>query len=191
METELSNSELLEKAAQISADAAADNVSVLGPEASEVMRRAAAVQEQRQSSGISRLVDGVLGSILGEKRITEQRLAELRAAEARAEQLLLEQSAVAKTILRQEQHLARLKDFGRGYAAAGEPKAIKELFEKRCWAIGQGNFDAHVKQAATEAMTSKLIAENFAVFLDFQAAAIAESRARLVQIGTELKRITK
>ena len=191
MENDFSNSELIERAAQIAADAAADGVSVLGPEASETLRRAAAVQEQRQSSGISRLVDGVLSSILGEKRVTEQRLAELRAAEARAEQLLLEQSAVAKTILRQEQHLSRLKDFGRGYAAAGEPKAIKELFEKRCWAIGQGNFDAHVKQAATEAMTSKLIAENFAVFLDFQAAAIAESRARLVQIGTELKRITK
>jgi hypothetical protein len=191
MENDISNSELIEKAAQIAADAAADNISVLGPEASEVMRRAAAVQEQRQSSGISRLVDGVLGSILGEKKITEQRLAELRAAEARAEQLLLEQAAVAKTIERQEQHLSRLKDFGRGYSAAGEPKAIKELFEKRCWAIGQGNFDAHVKQAASEAMSSKLIAENFAVFLDFQAAAIAESRARLVQIGTELKRITK
>ena len=191
METELSNSELLEKAAQISADAAAANVSVLGPEASEVMRRAAAVQEQRQSSGISRLVDGVLGSILGEKRITEQRLAELRAAEARAEQLLLEQAAVAKTILRQEQHLSRLKDFGRGYTAAGEPKAIRELFEKRCWAIGQGNFDGHLKQAASEAMTSRMIAENFAVFLDFQAAAIAESKARLVQIGAEIKRLTK
>ena len=191
MENDFSNSELIERAAQITTDAAADGVSVLGPEASETLRRAAAVQEQRQSSGISRLVDGVLSSILGEKRVTEQRLAELRAAEARAEQLLLEQSAIQKTIERQEQHLSRLKDFGRGYAAAGEPKAIKELFEKRCWAIGQGNFDAHVKQAATEAMTSKLIAENFAVFLDFQAAAIAESRARLVQIGTELKRITR
>ena len=191
MENDFSNSELIEKAAQIAADAAADGVSVLGPEASETLRRAAAVKEQRQSSGISRLVDGVLGSILGEKRITEARLAELRAAEARAEQLLLEQAAIQKTIERQEQHLSRLKDFGRGYAAAAEPKAIRELFEKRCWAIGQGNFDAHVKQAATEAMSSKLIAENFAVFLDFQAAAIAESRARLVQIGTELKRITK
>ena len=191
MENDFSNSELIERAAQITTDAAAGGVSVLGPEASETLRRAAAVQEQRQSSGISRLVDGVLSSILGEKRITEQRLAELRAAEARAEQLLLEQSAVAKTILRQEQHLSRLKDFGRGYAAAGEPKAIKELFEKRCWAIGQGNFDGHLKQAASEAITSKMIAENFAVFLDFQAAAIAESRARLVQIGTELKRITK
>jgi len=191
MQNELSNSELIERAAQITADAAAAGVAVLGPEASETIRRAAAVQEHRQSSGISRLVDGVLGSILGEKRITEARLAELRAAEARAEQLLLEQSAIQKTIERQEQHLSRLKDFGRGYTAAGEPKAIRELFEKRCWAIGQGNFDAHVKQAASEAMTSKLIAENFAVYLDFQAAAIAESKGRLVQIGTELKRITK
>jgi hypothetical protein len=191
METELSNSELIERAAQIAADAAADGVSVLGPEASETLRRAAAVQEQRQSSGISRLVDGVLGSILGEKRITEQRLAELRAAEARAEQLLLEQAAVAKTIERQEQHLSRLKDFGRGYQAAGSPEAVRELFAKRCWAVGQANFDGHLKQAASEAMTSRLIAENFAVFLDFQAAAIAESKGRLVQIGTELKRITK
>ncbi len=191
MENQLSNNELLEKAAQIAADATTENVSVLGPEASELMRRAAAVQEQRQSSGITRLVDGALSAILGEKRITEARLAELRAAEARAEQLLLEQSAIQKTIERQEQHLSRLKVFGRGYAAAGEPKAIRELFEKRCWAIGQGNFDGHLKQAAAEAMTSKLIAENFAVFLDFQAAAIAESKGRLVQIGTELKRITK
>lgn len=191
MENDISNSELIEKAAQIAADAAADNVSVLGPEASEVMRRAAAVQEQRQSSGISRLVDGVLGSILGEKKITEQRLAELRAAEARAEQLLLEQSATQKTIERQEQHLSRLKDFGRGYAAAGEPKAIRELFAKRSWAIGQGNFDAHVKQAATEAMTSKLIAEHFEVFLDFQNGEIAKSRERLKEIGTEIKRLTK
>jgi hypothetical protein len=191
MENEFSNSELIERAAQITADAAADGVAILGPEASETIRRAAAVQEQRQSSGISRLVDGVLGSILGEKRVAEQRLAELRAAEARAEQLLLEQAAVQKTILRQEQHLSRLKDFGRGYQAAGEPKAIKELFEKRSWAIGQGNFDGHVKQAAAEAMTSKLIAENFVVFLDFQAAAIAESKARLTQIAAELKRITK
>ena len=77
MENELSNSELIERAAQIAADAAADGVAILGPEASETLRRAAAVQEQRQSSGISRLVDGVLGSILGEKRITEARLAEL------------------------------------------------------------------------------------------------------------------
>jgi hypothetical protein len=191
MENELSNSELIERAAQITADAAAAGVAVLGPEASETLRRASAVQEQRQSSGISRLVDGALSAILGEKRITEARLAELRAAEARAEQLLLEQSAVAKTILRQEQHLSRLKDFGRGYQAAGEPKAIRELFEKRCWAIGQGNFDGHVKQAAAEAMASKMIAEHFEVFLDFQAAAIAESKGRLVQIGTELKRITK
>ena len=191
MQNELSNSELLEKAAQIAADAAADNVSVLGPEASEVIRRANAVQEQRQSSGISRLVDGVLGSILGEKRITEQRLAELRAAEARAEQLLLEQAAVAKTIERQEQHLSRLKDFGRGYAAAGEPKAIRELFEKRCWAIGQGNFDAHVRQAATEALASRMIAEHFEVFLDFQNGEIAKSRERLKEIGAEIKRLTK
>lgn len=191
MENELSNSELIEKAAQISADAAADGVAVLGPEASETIRRAAAVQEQRQSSGISRLVDGVLGSILGEKRITEQRLAELRAAEARAEQLLLEQSAVAKTILQQEQHLSRLKDFGRGYQAAGEPQAIRELFAKRCWAIGQHNFDAHVRQAAAEGTASKMIAENFAVFLDFQAAAIAESKTRIAQIAAEIKRLTR
>jgi len=191
MQNELSNSELIERAAQITADAAAAGVAVLGPEASETIRRATAVQEQRQSSGISRLVDGVLGSILGEKRITEARLAELRAAEARAEQLLLEQSAIQKTIERQEQHLSRLKDFGRAYQSAGEPKAIRELFEKRCWAIGQGNFDAHVKQAAAEALASKMIAENFVVFLDFQAAAIAESKARLTQIAAELKRITK
>jgi len=191
MENQLSNNELLEKAAQIAADAAADGVAVLGPEASETIRRAAAVQEQRQSSGISRLVDGALSAILGEKRITEQRLAELRAAEARAEQLLLEQSAVQKTILRQEQHLARLKDFGRGYTAAGEPKAIRELFEKRCWAIGQGNFDAHVKQAASEAMTLKLIAEHFEVFLDFQNGEITKCRERLKEIGAEIKRLTK
>ena len=191
MQNDFSNSELIEKAAQIAADAAADNVSVLGPEASEVMRRAAAVQEQRQSSGISRLVDGVLSSILGEKKITEQRLAELRAAEARAEQLLLEQAAVAKTIERQEQHLARLKDFGRGYQAAGKPEAIRELFAKRAWAVGQGNFDAHVKQAAAEAMTSKLIAEHFEVFLDFQNGEITKSRERLKEIGAEIKRLTK
>jgi len=191
MENDISNSELIEKAAQIAADAAADNISVLGPEASEVMRRAAAVQEQRQSSGISRLVDGVLGSILGEKKITEQRLAELRAAEARAEQLLLEQSAVQKTILRQEQHLARLKDFGRGYAAAGEAQAIRELFAKRCWAIGQHNFDAHVRQAANDALTSKMIAEQFEVFLDFQNGEITKSRERLKEIGAEIKRLTK
>ena len=191
MQNDFSNTELIEKAAQIAADAAADGVSVLGPEASETLRRAAAVQEQRQSSGISRLVDGVLSSILGEKRVTEQRLAELRAAEARAEQLLLEQSAVAKTILRQEQHLSRLKDFGRGYAAAGEPKAIKELFAKRCWAVGQGNFDAHVRQAATEALASRMIAEHFEVFLDFQNGEIAKSRERLKEIGAEIKRLTK
>ena len=191
MENDFSNTELIEKAAQIAADAAADGVSVLGPEASETLRRAAAVQEQRQSSGISRLVDGVLSSILGEKRITEARLAELRAAEARAEQLLLEQSAIQKTIERQEQHLARLKDFGRGYAAAGEPKAIRELFAKRAWAVGQGNFDAHVRQAASEAMSSKLIAEHFEVFLDFQNGEIAKSRERLKEIGAEIKRLTK
>jgi hypothetical protein len=40
-------------------------------------------------------------------------------------------------------------------------------------------------------MASQMIAGNFAVFLDFQAAAIAESKSRLAQIGTELKRITK
>ena len=191
MENQLSNNELLEKAAQITADAAADGVAVLGPEASETIRRAAVVQEQRQSSGISRLVDGVLGSILGEKRITEARLAELRAAEARAEQLLLEQSAVQKTILRQEQHLARLKDFGRGYAAAGEAQAIRELFAKRCWAIGQHNFDAHVRQAANDALTSKMIAEHFEVFLDFQNGEITKSRERLKEIGAEIKRLTK
>jgi len=191
MENQLSNNELLEKAAQITADAAADGVAVLGPEASETIRRAAAVQEQRQSSGISRLVDGALSAILGEKRITEQRLAELRAAEARAEQLLLEQAAVAKTIERQEQHLSRLKDFGRVYQGAGKPEAIRELFAKRAWAVGQGNFDAHVRQAASEAMTSKLIAEHFEVFLDFQNGEIAKSRERLKEIGAEIKRLTK
>ena len=67
----------------------------------------------------------------------------------------------------------------------------RELFAKRAWAIGQGNFDAHVRQAASEAMTSKLIAEHFEVFLDFQNGEIAKSRERLKEIGAEIKRLTK
>jgi hypothetical protein len=40
-------------------------------------------------------------------------------------------------------------------------------------------------------MASKMIAEHFEVFLDFQNGEITKSRERLKEIGAEIKRLTK
>ena len=185
------NSELINRANEILAGAEERGAAIFSPEDSEIIRRANLTQESRKSSGINPLIEGVLVGIFGQKKIAEQRLEELRQKEIQVEQLLTEKTAAEKNLNRLDSELATLKNQSASYEAAGQPEAIKKLFQNRIWAIGQINFEGHLKQAASEALAAKVIAENFGIFLESKSQEIDSTRARIKSIDGEIKKLTR
>ena len=187
----MTNTELIEQAQQIVANAEESGTAILSPEDSDIIRRANMAQESRKSSGINPLIEGVLVGLFGEKRIAEQRLEELRQREIQVEKLVTEKSHAEKNLNRLDSELNTLRNQSANYQAAGQPHAIKKLFQNRIWAIGQLNFDGHLRQAATEALAAKVISENFGIFLESKSQEIDSTRARIKSIDGEIKKLTR
>jgi hypothetical protein len=186
--TELSASELLEEAARIRAEADRDGRAMFDAHEGEILRLAAAIEENRRRTGIAGVVDDFLGSILGEKRLAEKRLAELRAKEARIEQLLRDREGTKGALEKAEQTLERVQALGDQFRKAASPAGIRTIFEKKAWAIGEVNFAAHAIEASKQAAAAKILGENFAVFVDAATGQAANLRQQLAGIETELRK---
>ena len=187
----LSASELLEEARNLRAAADADGRSMFDAREGEILRLAAAIEENRRRSGIAGVVDDFLGSILGEKRQAENRLAELRAREAKIEALLRERVGAQATASKANEILERTKTLAASARQAATPAGLRQLFEKRVWAMGEVNFYAHAIEAAREAAAAKALAEGFDVFVQAATDATANAAANLSRIEAELKSFKK
>jgi hypothetical protein len=185
--SELSAAELLEEAAKIRAEADRDGRAMFDAREGEILRLAAAVEESRRRTGIGKVVDDFLGGILGEKRIAEKRLAAIREREARIEALLREREGTKAALEKAEANLERIKALGDQFRKAASPAGIREIFEKKAWAIGETNFAAHATEAAREAAAAKILGEHFAVFVDAADEQAANLRQQLAGIETELR----
>jgi hypothetical protein len=187
----LSASELLEEARNLRAAADADGRAMFDAREGEILRLAAAIEENRRRSGIAGVVDDFLGSILGEKRQAENRLAELRAREAKVEALLRERVGAQATASKANEILERTKTLAASARQAATPAGLRQLFEKRVWAMGEVNFYAHAIEAAREAAAAKALAEGFDVFVQAATDATANAAANLSRIEAELKSFKK
>jgi hypothetical protein len=187
----MTNTELIEQAQQIVANAEESGTAILSPEDSEIIRRANMAQESRRSSGINPLIEGVLIGIFGEKKIAEQRLEELRQREIQVEKLLTEKTAAEKHLMELGNDITRLQTQQTNYQKAGTADAVRNLFKSRCWAINQLNFDANLKQVALEAVTAKIISENFFVFVQSKESEVESTRQRLKALDAEIKKLTR
>jgi hypothetical protein len=187
----MTNTELIEQAQQIVANAEESGTAIFSPEDSDIIRRANMAQESRSRSGINPLIEGVLVGIFGEKKIAEQRLAELREREIRVEQLLVKKAATEKQLVEFGNDINRLKKQQTNYETAGSADAVRNLFKSRCWTINQLNFDGHLKQAALEALTARIIGENFSVFVQSKESEVESSRQRLKALDAEIKKLTR
>jgi hypothetical protein len=187
----LSASELLEEARNLRAAADADGRAMFDAREGEILRLAAAIEENRRRTGIAGVVDDFLGSILGEKRQAENRLAELRAREAKVEALLRERVGAQATASKANEILERTKNLAASARQAATPAGLRQLFEKRVWAMGEVNFYAHAIEAAREAAAAKALAEGFDVFVQAATDATANAAANLSRIEAELKSFKK
>jgi len=188
---QFSASELLEEARKIRTTADGDGRACFDAREGEILRLAAAIEENRRRTGIGGVVDDFLGAILGEKRQAETRLAELRAREAKVEQLLRERVGAATTAKKAAETLARIKTLAEGARANSEPAGLKQAFVARVWALNEANFMAHAIEAAREACTAKALAEGFGVFVEAAAAAEKAAVADLAAIEGELRKFKK
>ena len=187
----LSASELLEEAAKIRAAADLDGRAIFDAREGEILRLAAAIEENRRRTGIAGVVDDFLGSILGEKRQAEARLAELRAREANIEGLLRERAGAEASAAKATEILQRTKALATSARENASPKGLRQLFEKRVWAIGEVNFLAHAIEAGREAAAAEALAKGFDVFEQAATDLLANARDNLGRLEAELKSAKK
>lgn len=187
----LSASELLEEAAKIRSSADLDGRAMFDSREGEILRLAAAIEENRRRTGVAGVVDDFLGSILGEKRQAEARLAELRAREANIEGLLRERAGAQATAAKADEILQRTKALATSARENASPKGLRQLFEKKVWALGELNFYAHAIEAAREAATAEALAEGFDVFERAATDLLTNARANLGRLEAELKSAKK
>ena len=187
----LSASELLEEAAKIRAAADLDGRAMFDAREGEILRLAAAIEENRRRTGIAGVVDDFLGSILGEKRQAEARLAELRAREANIEGLLRERAGAEASAAKATEILQRTKALATSARENASPKGLRQLFEKRVWAIGEVNFLAHAIEAGREAAAAEALAKGFDVFVQAATDLLANARANVGRLEAELKSAKK
>ena len=187
----LSASELLEEAAKIRAAADLDGRAIFDAREGEILRLAAAIEENRRRTGIAGVVDDFLGSILGEKRQAEARLAELRAREANIEGLLRERAGAEASAAKATEILQRTKALATSARENASPKGLRQLFEKRVWAIGEVNFLAHAIEAGREAAAAEALAKGFDVFVQAATDLLANARANVGRLEAELKSAKK
>ena len=188
---QLSASEILEEARNLRAAADADGRAMFDAREGEILRLAAAIEENRHRTGIAGVVDDFLGSILGEKRQAENRLAELRAREAKVEALLRERVGAQATASKANEILERTQTLAASARQAATPAGLRQLFEKRVWAIGEVNFLAHAIEAGREAAAAKALAEGFDVFERAATDLVANARANLGRLEADLKSAKK
>ena len=187
----LSRSEILEEAAKIRAAADLDGRAIFDAREGEILRLAAAIEENRRRTGIAGVVDDFLGSILGEKRQAEARLAELRAREANIEGLLRERAGAEASAAKATEILQRTKALATSARENASPKGLRQLFEKRVWAIGEVNFLAHAIEAGREAAAAEALAKGFDVFVQAATDLLANARANVGRLEAELKSAKK
>lgn len=187
----LSASELLEEARNLRAAADADGRAMFDAREGEILRLAAAIEENRRRTGIAGVVDDFLGSILGEKRQAENRLAELRAREAKVEALLRERVGAQATASKANEILERTQTLAASARQAATPAGLRQLFEKRVWAMAESNFYAHALEAGREAAAAEATATGFDVFVKAATDATANAAANLSRIEAELKSFKK
>ena len=187
----LSASELLEEAAKIRAAADLDARAIFDAREGEILRLAAAIEENRRRTGIAGVVDDFLGSILGEKRQAEARLTELRAREANIEGLLRERAGAEASAAKATEILQRTKALATSARENASPKGLRQLFEKRVWAIGEVNFLAHAIEAGREAAAAEALAKGFDVFVQAATDLLANARANVGRLEAELKSAKK
>ena len=188
---QLSAAELLEQARELRAAADLDGRAMFDAREGEILRLAAAIEENRRRTGIAGVVDDFLGSILGEKRQAEARLAELRAREAKIEGLLRERAGAQASAAKADEILQRTKELATSARENASPKGLRQLFEKRVWAIGEVNFLAHAIEAGREAAAAEALAKGFDVFERAATDLLANARANLGRLEAELKSAKK
>ena len=188
---QLSASELLEQARELRAAADLDGRAMFDAREGEILRLAAAIEENRRRTGIAGVVDDFLGSILGEKRQAEARLAELRAREAKIEGLLRERAGAQASAAKADEILQRTKSLATSARENASPKGLRQLFEKRVWAIGEVNFLAHAIEAGREAAAAEALAKGFDVFERAATDLLANARANVGRLEAELKSAKK
>ena len=188
---QLSAAELLEQARELRAAADLDGRAMFDAREGEILRLAAAIEENRRRTGIAGVVDDFLGSILGEKRQAEARLAELRAREAKIEGLLRERAGAQASAAKADEILQRTKELATSARENASPKGLRQLFEKRVWAIGEVNFLAHAIEAGREAAAAEALAKGFDVFEQAAIDLLANARANLGRLEAELKSAKK
>ena len=187
----LSASEILEQARELRAAADADGRAMFDAREGEILRLAAAIEENRRRTGIAGVVDDFLGGILGEKRQAEARLAELRAREAKIEGLLRERAGAQASAAKADEILQRTKELATSARENASPKGLRQLFEKRVWAIGEVNFLAHAIEAGREAAAAEALAKGFDVFERAATDLLANARANVGRLEAELKSAKK
>ena len=188
---QLSASELLEQARELRAAADLDGRAMFDAREGEILRLAAAIEENRRRTGIAGVVDDFLGGILGEKRQAEARLAELRAREAKIEGLLRERAGAQASAAKATEILDRTKALATSARENASPKGLRQLFEKRVWAIGEVNFLAHAIEAGREAAAAEALAKGFDVFERAATDLLANARANVGRLEAELKSAKK
>lgn len=188
---QLSASELLEQARELRAAADLDGRAMFDAREGEILRLAAAIEENRRRTGIAGVVDDFLGSILGEKRQAEARLAELRAREAKIEGLLRERVGAQTAAAKADEIFMRTKVLANSARENASPKGLRQLFEKRVWAIGEVNFMAHAIEVGREAAAAEALAKGFDVFVQAATDSLANARANLGRLEGELKAAKK
>jgi len=184
----MSPTEILEKAQAIQSRETGEQY-IYNQEESDILREARAIQESRSRSGVGKIIDKLMPSLVGQRRAAEIEIERIRATEAKVEALANRKASLAIEAAKAKTTLERLREQNRHYRDASTDRGIRDIFLKTYWARTEANFHGHLKLAATEIFTAQILGREFHHFVDQQATDLAAIEAEAKAVDGELSKI--
>jgi len=184
----MSPTEILEKAQAIQSQKTGEQ-HVYSADESDILREARAIQESRSRSGVGKIIDKLMPSLVGQRRAAEIEIERIRATEAKVEALANRKTSLAVEVAKAKTTLERLQEQNRHYRDAATNKGIRDTLLKTYWARTEANFHGHLKLAATEIYTAQILGREFHHFVEQQATDLAAIEAEAKAVDGELSKI--
>ena len=182
MSLELSNTEILERAAEIRARE--DESKLRSAEDSKILFHADRIAEQRERGGFSGVLEKLANNFRSERQQAEATIQRALKAEKDLEDLLWQESAIDVAIQREKGGLVTLQELQRDFAELTTPAAETAKMLSRWDHRHDPRFREHLQFAVKGIMENRLIAEAMPMHIE-------KSRQELDRLIAEKKELTR
>lgn len=179
----MTNEEIIQQASAIRRESAGASQYIFSAAEADMIDQADRITRERQSLGISGLIESAVAAIRGERASAEKALARAREREGRIEQTIARQALIQKALGRERGCLEKLRQM------EGTKSDERSSMLSRFWARHEPRFAEHLSQMAAKILADRIVAEALPLYVAEQEREVAKLENELASVAKELSKL--